>query len=69
MLQYCSMLTYLEQLEAKASVCRVPLEAACKAEGVAATTLLRWRKGQTHPREDTTRALIARLERMAAQAA
>lgn len=63
-----SMLTtYLEQLESAAAAATVDLSVACKEEGIAATTLQRWRKGEVAPREGTAKALFSRIERMKRQ--
>jgi predicted site-specific integrase-resolvase len=56
--------TYLEQLESAAAAAAVDLAEACKQEGVATTTLQRWRKGEVAPREGTAKALFARIEQM-----
>lgn len=59
------MLTYLQQIQACADDLGVDLREACKAEGIALTTLMRWHKGQAYPREQTARALIERIKSMA----
>ena len=59
------MITYLEQIQARATELKVDLRDACKAEGIASTTLMRWGKGEVFPREQTARALIERIEAMA----
>lgn len=60
------MITYLEQLEHLAKAEGVSLEEACDAEGVARTTLLRWRKREAHPREATALALSDRIKMLGA---
>ena len=55
------MITYLEQLKRLAAEHGVDLRSACKAEGIAQTTLMRWEKGEAHPREETAKALFARI--------
>tara|TARA_Y100000310_G_scaffold345377_1_gene464285 strand:- start:4312 stop:4593 length:282 start_codon:yes stop_codon:yes gene_type:complete len=69
-LLFCSyghaMQTYLEQLDSRCARLGVDLRDICRAEGIAATTLARWRKGQAHPRQETAEALFARLDKMAA---
>ena len=60
--------TYLAQLDAAATAAGVTLAEACKEEGIALTTLQRWRKpeaeGGTTPREGTAIALFNRIELM-----
>ena len=56
------MLTYLEQLEAQCAEADLDLAEVCRAEGVAATTLARWRKGESHCREATAKTLFRRIE-------
>lgn len=63
-MQTCSMITYLEQIQACAERHGVDLKEACKAEGIAATTLMRWIKGEAFPREQTARALLERIPTM-----
>ena len=60
-------MSYLEQLDAACAAAGIRLEDACKAEGLADTTLARWRKGAVTPREATARALFSRIEAMTAQ--
>lgn len=62
------MITYLEQIKGLAAERGVDLREACKAEGIALTTLMRWGKGSAHPREDTARNLYDRIEAMAREA-
>lgn len=57
--------TYLAQLEAAAANAGVDLAEVCRLEGVAATTLQRWRKSEVHPREATAHALLRRIREMA----
>lgn len=56
--------SYLDQLERKASENGVDLADACRSEGIARTTLFRWRKGDAFPREATAAAIMRRIERM-----
>ncbi|HDZ40047.1 MAG TPA: XRE family transcriptional regulator [Marinobacter sp.] len=56
--------TYLDQLEARCAELGVNLEEICLRDGVAYTTLWRWRKGHTTPRQDTVQALFKRMARM-----
>jgi len=62
------MVTYLEQLDALCALGGLRLADVCNAEGVAATTLWRWRKGKAHCREATALALFARIGTMASPA-
>ena len=55
---------YLEQLEKACAGHGLTLEEVCRAEGVADTTLARWRKGESTCREGTAKALLARLDKM-----
>lgn len=59
------MKTYLEQLNEHSAALGVNLSDACKAEGVALTTLARWRKAETTVREGTFKALYQRISLMA----
>jgi hypothetical protein len=56
--------SYLQQLEARCAGLGVSLDDVCRAEGVANTTLARWRKGDFACREGTARALFARMDKM-----
>ncbi len=56
---------YLDQLQRRADTLGVSLEEACSQEGIADTTLTRWRKGQFSCREQTAQKLFVRLESMA----
>lgn len=56
--------TYLTQLQNAASAAGVNLADACKREGIARTTLQRWRNGETTPNEATAKALLGRIETM-----
>jgi transcriptional antiterminator Rof (Rho-off) len=58
------METYLNQLESRCATLGVSLEDVCRAEGVANTTLARWRKNESTCREGTARALFARMDKM-----
>ena len=58
---------YLDQLEVRAAELGLDLADVCAAEGVAPTTLARWRKGEATCREGTARALFGRMDRMASQ--
>ncbi len=58
------METYLQQLEARCDHLGVSLDDICRAEGVADTTLARWRKGESTCREGTAQALFARMGKM-----
>jgi len=53
--------TYLDQLEKLAAELGVDLSEACKAEGIAQTTLWRWRTGAGNPREATAEAVANRI--------
>lgn len=57
---------YLDQLQRRADALGVPLEDACAQEGIADTTLMRWRKGLFSCREQTAQKLFARLDAIAA---
>lgn len=59
------MITYLEQMQSCAAKYGVSLKEACRAEGVADTTLMRWLKSEASPREETARGVMKRIERMA----
>ena len=61
------LIRYLDQLEVRAAELRLDLADVCAAEGVAPTTLARWRKGEANCREGTARALFRRMDRMASQ--
>lgn len=63
------MQTYLQQLEARCAVLGVSLDDVCRAEGVADTTLARWRKGESTCREGTAQALFKRMGKMRTGAA
>lgn len=56
--------SYFTQLEAAASAAGIDLAEVCRLEGVARTTLLRWRKGEAFPREATAAAIMRRIEAM-----
>jgi ribulose-phosphate 3-epimerase len=58
---------YLDQLEVRAAELGLELADVCAAEGVALTTLARWRKGEATCREGTARALFGRMDGMASQ--
>ena len=58
--------TYLEQLDRRAAELGLNLEEVCAQEGVAATTVARWRKGEATCREGTAEKLFLRMEQMAA---
>ena len=59
------MITYLEQLERQCADAGLDLATVCRAEGVADTTLARWRKNEVHCREATAKALFQRINSMA----
>ena len=61
------LIPYLDQLEVRAAELGLDLADVCAAEGVALTTLARWRKGEATCREGTARALFRRMDRMASQ--
>ena len=61
------LLPYLDQLEVRAAELRLDLADVCAAEGVALTTLARWRKDEATCREGTARALFRRMDEMAWQ--
>jgi len=63
-----AMITYLEQLDTLCSSAGLDLADVCDAEGVAATTLWRWRKGRVHCREATALALFERIGLMTSPA-
>ncbi len=63
------MKTLLEQLEDKAAELGLDLKSVIKAEGVAGTTLKRWRDGDTTCRQDTAEKLFERMELMAKEQA
>lgn len=56
---------YLAQMERAAKEAAIDLAEACRVEGVAATTLVRWRKGEVSPREGTAKAVLDRIAAMA----
>lgn len=56
--------TYLHQMESAALASGINLSDVCKAEGVAATTLQRWRKGEVTPRLETTEKILQRIRIM-----
>lgn len=56
--------TYLQQMEGAALASGVSLAEVCKVEGVAATTLQRWRKGEVTPRLETTEKILQRIRVM-----
>jgi len=53
--------TYLAQIDAAAEKAGVDVAQACEAEGIARTTLQRWRKGEVSPREATAQAVLKRI--------
>lgn len=57
--------SYMEQLTFAAEQYGVDLDDAAQAEGIAGTTLWRWRARNAEPRLATTQALIRRMEIMA----
>lgn len=59
------MITYFEQLQQLADSLGVPLEEACAQEGIAGSTLNRWRRGRFECRADTARRLAQRLSTIA----
>lgn len=59
---------YHHQVERSAQEAGIDLAAACKAEGVAATTLARWRSGQVTPQLGTTEKILQRIRMMATPA-
>ena len=61
------LIPYLDQLEVRAAELGLDLADVCAAEGVAPTTLARWRKGEATCREGTARALFGRMDGMASQ--
>ena len=60
---------YLDQLKARAAELRLDLADVCAAEGIAPTTLARWRKGEANCREGTAQALFRRMDEMASRKA
>ena len=58
---------YLDQLKVRAAELRLDLADVCAAEGVAPTTLARWRKGEANCREGTAQALFRRMDEMASR--
>ncbi len=56
------MMSYLEQLEDRCRQVGLDLADVCEQEGVAATTLARWRKGEATCREGTVRRLFDRID-------
>jgi hypothetical protein len=63
-----SLNTYLTQLDALAETRGVDIKQALAAENIATTTLMRWRKGETHPSEKVAVALFERMRRMKGRA-
>ena len=63
-----TMETYLSQLEARAAEIGVSLDDVCRAEGVAATTLARWRKGENTCLQGTAEMLFIRMRIMSRKA-
>lgn len=59
------MIRYLDQLEERAAELDFDLADVCAEEGVADTTLARWRKSEATCREGTAKKLFARMEAMA----
>ena len=60
---------YLDQLKVRAAELRLDLADVCAAEGIAPTTLARWRKGEANCREGTAQALFRRMDEMASRKA
>ena len=60
---------YLDQLKARAAELRLDLADVCAAEGIAPTTLARWRKGEANCREGTAQALFRRMDEMVSRKA
>ena len=58
---------YLDQLKVRAAELRLDLADVCAAEGIAPTTLARWRKGEANCREGTAQALFRRMDEMASR--
>ena len=58
------MFTYIQQLDARCAEAGITLEALCEAEGLAASTVWRWRHGRAHCHERTARALFDRLDKI-----
>ncbi len=58
------MQTYLQQLEARCADLGLSLDVVCRAEGVADTTLARWRKGESTCREGTAQSLFKRMAKL-----
>lgn len=56
------MLTYLDQLEARAKEVGHDLIEVGQRAGVAKTTIQRWRHGELSPREDTARLLFDEMD-------
>lgn len=63
-----TMETYLTQLDTRCQELGIDLQDICRAEGIADTTLARWRKGESTCREGTAKVLFARMRKMAAGA-
>ena len=62
------MKSYLEQLDEAAASAGVELAAVCAEANIASTTLSRWRRGVTAPREDTARAIFEQIRKMSEDA-
>jgi hypothetical protein len=64
-----SIIPYLDQLEARAKALGLELKDVCKAEGIADTTLARWKANETTVRQGTAEALMRRMDEMAKERA
>jgi len=58
------MNTYFEQLEAQAERTGVSILAACEAEGIARSTLNRWKSGFSTPSEKVAKRIFERMGKM-----
>lgn len=64
-MHFCIMITYFDQLKSLSTELGIPLKDACREEGIAMTTLMRWEKREAHPREETAASLFDRIKVMA----
>ncbi len=60
-----TLVTYIAQLDAECAQAGLDLAEVCRADGLADTTLARWRKGEAHCRHDTAQSLFRRIRAMA----
>lgn len=66
-MQDASLTPYLSQLDNLCAAYGLTLSEVCRAEGIADTTLARWRKAEAHCRFDTAQALVERINLIVGQ--